>query len=117
MELNGLVEEIVGREKYHFTLNSTFKRYCTCFDDERDEITKKVRFNGIRKLLNELDVSRMLKKIRNYEMAFNYLLTERQKFLLKFNDKHVIDSDSDLISMDSAGSLFSVESDPNQTAE
>ena len=117
MELVDVVEEICNREKYHFKLTTIVKRYCPCLDDERDELTKKVRFNGTRKLLNEMDVTRILRKIRNYESAFGYLLTERQKFLLKFNDRHVIDSDSDLISLDSAQSLFSMEDDPDLTAE
>lgn len=39
------------------------------------------------------------------------MLTERQRYLLKFNSKHVIDSDSDLISNDSAESIFSVPDD------
>ena len=42
---------------------------------------------------------------------FSYLLTARQRFLLKFNDRHVIDSESDLVSLDEVSSLFSCESD------
>ena len=87
------------------------KRYLSCYDDERDEIIKKLRRNGMRKLKNEMDLSRILKRMRDYETMFNYLLTERQRFLLKFNDKNVIDSDSDLISLDSAQTLFSCETD------
>ncbi len=41
----------------------------------------------------------------------NYLLTEKQKYLLKFNDRHVIDSESDYITLESADSLFSVASE------
>ena len=57
-----------------------------------------------------MDISRILKKLRNYEAVNSYLLNERQRYLLKFNSRHVIDSDSDLISVDSAESLFSVPS-------
>jgi hypothetical protein len=57
-----------------------------------------------------MDISRILRKIRNYEAVNGYLLNERQKYLLRFNDRHVVDSDSDLISLDSAESIFSVPS-------
>jgi hypothetical protein len=92
-------------------LEKVYKRYLSCYDDERDEIIKKLRKNGMRKLKNEMDLSRILKRMRDYDTMFGYLLTERQRFLLKFNDKHVIDSDSDLISLDSAQTLFSCETD------
>ena len=39
------------------------------------------------------------------------MLTDRQRFLLKFNDIHVIDSNTDLVSLDSGESLFSGTSD------
>ena len=91
-------------------LKSMYKRYITCFDNEEDELTKKYMYMGERKLRNEMDISRILKKLRNYEAVNSYLLNERQRYLLKFNSRHVIDSDSDLISLDSAESLFSVPS-------
>jgi len=40
----------------------------------------------------------------------SYLLTPKQKYLLKFNKKHVIDSQSDNVTVESADSMFSVES-------
>ena len=99
------------RERYQFRLDSIFKRYFTCFDDEDIEMVKKTRYNGERKLKRELDLVRILKKIRHFSTAFRYLLTERQRFLLKFNYSNVIDSNSDLISLDSGDSLFSCTSD------
>jgi hypothetical protein len=69
---------------------------------------KQIRYLAEKKLENELDVTRIIKKIRNFDVVSKYLLTERQKYLLRFNQRHVIDSDSDLISLDSAESLFSV---------
>ena len=72
-----MVEEVIGREKYKLSIESVFKRYFTCFDNEYDELVKKMRRNGERKLRNELDISKMLRKIRNYNTAFNYLLSER----------------------------------------
>ena len=106
----GTVEEIIGRQKYHMQLSEWYKRFISCFDNEEDEMTKKIISNGTRKLSNELDLSRILKKIRNSEIMSSYLLTEKQRYLLKFNTKHVVDSDSDLISLDSAESMFSVDS-------
>jgi len=70
-----------------------------------------MRRNGERKLKGELDLSRIIRKIRNFGTAFDYLLTERQKFLLRFNDKHVIDSNSDLITPVSEDTLFTGTSD------
>jgi len=106
-DMRKIAEEVCTRERYKFKLNSVFKRYFACYDDENDEIVKKIRSNGSRKLQNELDISKMLRKIRNYEILNSYLLTERQRFLLRFNYRHVIDSDSDQISLASAQSLFS----------
>ena len=110
-DLSGVVEEVITREKYKLSIDSLFKRYFTCFDDEYDELVKKMRRNGERKLKGELDLSKILKKVRNFNTAFDYLFSERQKFLFKFNDRHVIDSNSDLITPDSEESLFSGTSD------
>lgn len=109
-DLVHVVEELCARQRYNMGLKSTYKRYITCFDNEEDELTKKYMYMGERKLQNEMDISRILKKLRNYEAVNSYLLNERQRYLLKFNSRHVIDSDSDLISLDSAESLFSVPS-------
>lgn len=57
-----------------------------------------------------MDISRILKKMRNFQALNSYLLNDRQRYLLRFNTRHVIDSDSDLISLASAESLFSVPS-------
>jgi hypothetical protein len=91
-------------------LKTTYKRYITCFDNEEDELTKKYRYMGERKLQNEMDISRILKKIRNFDAVNSYILNERQRYLLRFNSRHVIDTDSDLISLESAESIFSVPS-------
>ena len=88
-----------------------FKRFISCFDKEEDEHIKKMRYLAEKKLQNELDVTRIIRKVRNQESVSQYLLSDRQRYLLKFNSKHVIDSDSDLISLDSAQSLFSVPTD------
>ena len=101
----------MSRERYKFSLDSVFKRYFTCYDNEDDEMVKKTRRNGERKLQSELDLVRILKKLRNFSTAFRYLLTDRQRFLLKFNDIHVIDSNTDLVSLNSGESLFSCTSD------
>ena len=49
--------------------------------------------------------------MRRFTIAFRYLLTDRQRFLLKFNDGHVIDSNTDQVSLDSGESLFTGTSD------
>ena len=69
-----------------------------------------------KKLQNELDISRIIRKIRSFTTVSNYLLNERQKYLLKFNYNHVVDTQSELISLDSAQTLFSVpEEDETRT--
>ena len=76
-DLAQIVEEVMSRERYKFSLDSVFKRYFTCYDNEDDEMVKKTRRNGERKLQSELDLVRILKKIRNFSTAFRYLLTDR----------------------------------------
>ena len=110
-DLTSVIEKVISREKYKLSIESVFKRYFTCFDNEYDELVKKMRRNGERKIKSELDISKMLLKIRNFNTAFDYLFSERQKFLLRFNDKHVIDSNSDLVTPDSEDTLFTGTSD------
>ena len=76
-ELAQVVEEIMNRERYKFGLDSVLKRYFTCYDNEDDEMVKKTRRNGERKLQSELDLVRILKKMRRFTIAFRYLLTDR----------------------------------------
>lgn len=108
--LSTVVEELIARQRYQMELKQPYKRFITCFDNEEDELTKKFRFLGEKKLQNEMDISRILKKMRNFQALNSYLLNDRQRYLLRFNTRHVIDSDSDLISLASAESLFSVPS-------
>jgi len=105
------VDDVCGREKYSFRVQEWVKKYFPCADNEKDEIYKSMRRNGLQKLKNEMDLGRLLTKMRNYDTMFSYLLTARQRFLLKFNDRHVIDSESDLVSLDEVSALFSCESD------
>jgi hypothetical protein len=76
-DFHDCVEEVVSRERYKYKLDSVFKRYFTMYDDERDEIVKKMRRNGERKMLFELDISRLIRKLRNFEAMNNVLLTNR----------------------------------------
>lgn len=96
------MEEICGRERYDMKLRVPYKRFINYFDNEEDELTKKIIANGSRRLNREMDVSCILKKLRNQEIAMSYLLTTKQKYLLRFNDKHVIDSESDYVTLESA---------------
>ena len=59
------VEEICGRERYNMKLREPYKRFITCFDNEEDELTKKIITNGSRRLTREMDVGCILKKLRN----------------------------------------------------
>ena len=56
----------MSRERYKFSLDSIFKRYFTCYDNEDDEMVKKTRRNGERKLQSELDLVKILKKLRSF---------------------------------------------------
>jgi len=46
---------------------------------------RRIRRKAEKKSENELDVTRIIKKIRNFEVLSENLLTERQKYLLRFN--------------------------------
>jgi len=72
---------------------------------------KKIRANGILKLERSMDIHNILKKMRNFEVLYNYIFDSRMKYLVKFNTRHVIDSDSDFGSMISGDSLFSANSE------
>ena len=43
----------------------------------------------------EMDFSWLIKQVRNQKLLYEYLLTEKERLLLKFNDQHVLDSDDD----------------------
>jgi len=69
---------------------------------------KKIRANGLLKLEHSLDISKIMKKIRNFEVLFGYIFDSRMQYLARFNSRHVIDSDSDFGSIFSGESLHSV---------
>jgi len=60
-----VLNEIMKRNKFTFKITPTYKRWLDCFDDEEDDQKKMKQFGGNQKLLNELDVNRMLRKLRN----------------------------------------------------
>jgi len=61
-----VVEEICSREKYRFGLNTLMKRYFNCYDTEKEEIIKNLRKVGASKLRGELDIAKIMKKVRNF---------------------------------------------------
>ena len=44
-----------------------------------------------------MDFSWLVKQLRNQKSVFSALLSSREQLLLKFSDRHVIDSDSELM--------------------
>lgn len=108
-DLNTVVEEICARERFNVKILHSCKRYCSFYDNEEDEVIKKIRALGIRKLVHDTDINRIFKKIRNFEIQHNLLLTERQKYLLKFNAKNVIAANSSEYSSNSRESIFSID--------
>lgn len=68
---------------------------------------KKIRKIGLRKLSHDTDISRIFKKIRNFDLLQSMILNQRQKYLLKFNAKNVISIQSEEYSSDSHVSIFS----------
>ena len=48
--LYSVVEEICARERFNVQIKKPFKRHSTICDNEEDEMTKKIRAIGIRKL-------------------------------------------------------------------
>lgn len=80
--LNSIVEEICGRERYRVKIVNKCKRYFKFCDNEEDEMVKKIRLLGKMKLQHDMDISKLFKKIRNFEVWNSLLLNERQKYLL-----------------------------------
>ena len=111
--LDSVVDEIMTRKKFNFKFESMSKRFFSCFDKEVDEKLKEIRGLADIKFQNELDVSRILRKIRNFESMAHFMLSDRQKYLLRFHSRQVIDSDSDLVSFESDGTLFSNKAEDN----
>ena len=111
--LDSIVDEIMTRKKFNFKFESMSKRFFSCFDKEGDEKLKEIRGLADIKFQNELDVSRILRKIRNFESMAHFMLSDRQKYLLRFHSRQVIDSDSDLVSVESDGTLFSNKAEDN----
>ena len=76
-------------------------------------MVKKIRLLGNMKLQHDMDISKLFKKIRNFEVWNSLLLNERQKYLLQFNARNLISSSSSNYSSDSIASLFSES--PNES--
>ena len=67
-DLNTIVEEICSRERFRFKVLDRFKRFFGFCDNEEDELIKKIRAIGLRKLSHDTDISRIFKKIRYFEI-------------------------------------------------
>jgi hypothetical protein len=68
-----------------------------------DEHMQKVKINGERRLAKEMDFTWILRQVRQQKALFNYLLTDRERLLLRFNDNHVIDSETDMDDLKGSG--------------
>lgn len=64
---------------------------------------QKVKINGEKRLAKEMDFTWILRQVRQQKALFDYLLTDRERLLLRFNDKHVIDSDTDMDDLKGSG--------------
>jgi len=64
---------------------------------------QKVKINGERRLAKEMDFTWILRQVRQQKALFNYLLTDRERLLLRFNDNHVIDSETDMDDLKGSG--------------
>lgn len=85
--LDSIVDEIMTRQKFNFKFDSMSKRFFSCFDKEGDEKLKEIRGLADIKFQNELDISRILRKIRNFESMAHFMLSDRQKYLLRFHSR------------------------------
>ena len=65
--LNTVVEEVCARERFGMQIKHCCKRYFNFCDNEEDEMIKKMRSIGIRKIDHDMDINRFLKKIRNFD--------------------------------------------------
>ena len=60
-DLLTIVEEICSRERFSVNISDFKKRYISICDNEEDEMTKKIRGIGVRKLANDTDINRIFR--------------------------------------------------------
>ena len=84
-QLDAAVEDILQRKRFDPKYQSEIKRFVSCLDMDRDENIKRMNFLASKKMQNELDIARIAKKLRSFSQLQKYILSDRQRFLLKFN--------------------------------
>ena len=95
---NDVVEEIFTRSRYRYKVDSLCSKITSYCLKNEDKHAQAIKRNGERRLKHDLDFTWLIRQVRNQKVLFENLLTDRERILLKFNDKHVIDSDSELMS-------------------
>ena len=93
-----VVEEMFTRLRYRYKVDSLCSRLSSYCLKNEDKHAQAIKRNGERRLKKDLDFTWLIRQVRNQKVLFDHLLTDRERILLKFNDKHVIDSDSELMS-------------------
>ena len=64
--LDVAVEEICGRKRYNPKYRSLNKNLKNCLDIELDEHIKRMSYLADKKIQNEMDLSRIVKKLRSF---------------------------------------------------
>ena len=64
-DMSAIVEEVITREKYKLSIESIFKRYFTCFDNEYDELVKKMKERKVRDRKERIRRERAAGKVMN----------------------------------------------------
>ena len=67
-KLEQVVDEISARRRYNPKIEKSSTRWFPCFDNDQDEKVNYMRFLAGKKIQNELDVTRIMKKIRDYRI-------------------------------------------------
>ena len=105
-DINTVLISIINRKRFKYTfrdiINYIFR--CICFRSKQrlrsnmrqDQSFKKqyIFQKGTKKLSQELDVLNLLKSIRQIKLLTQVILSQKQKLLLRFQRKNLIESSS-----------------------
>jgi hypothetical protein len=93
---------IADRQPFHFTFKQVVFYYCCCVPLRANKTLKNSRFfknqfffvKGTRKLSKETDVVNFVRAARQLKLLTDVMLNKKQKILLKFSKKDVINDDT-----------------------
>lgn len=94
-DVKAILMNLINRKRFFYSfkdiLESFFK--CLCFRSTKQK-QHYLYDKGERKLISELDVVQLLRTIRQTKLLTQVILNQRQKMLLKFQRKNLIETSS-----------------------